>query len=218
MYPYSGKDLKNLNIRLYGPFRAIKYEHNPIIQRRNSSVSEGAWKSSLRNNWHHEREKLLPAIPNPSARQRTPADRRSRARSAERIPQRMGGGMRGARVRNASDGSKFDESEESDERSTQSPPRSQSPDAFSPPKSGRNQPMRRSTPASERRRRRKSNAGGNNSDNNKDRGFGEYSRKHKLDRHLTEELFHDIVSQNPGVGWKDIAGECTVLVPSIRSC
>ncbi len=194
---------------------APKYEHNPIISRRASSVSEGAWKNSLRSGWHYEREKLLPAIPNPEGRQRA-QERRGRARSVERIGHR-GDKMR-ARGRNPSDGGKFDESEESDERSHQSHSPPHTPDindqssAFSPPKSSHHhhrrsdQPHRRSTPTSERRRRRKSGDGGER-ERRKDRGsFTEFSRKHKLDRGLTEELFHDIVSHNPGVSWKDIAG------------
>lgn len=60
-----GSNLNNSSVK------AIEYHGganlNPVgpSQRRSSSVSEGAWKSSLRQK---ETEKLLPAIPNPSAR------------------------------------------------------------------------------------------------------------------------------------------------------
>lgn len=50
--------------------------------RRLSSVSEGAWKNSLR-----QKEKLLPAIPNPAARARG-FERKNRSRSMERISRR----------------------------------------------------------------------------------------------------------------------------------
>ena len=51
--------------------KPVSWMVRPNVEpRRNSSVSEGAWKNSLRQNLYEKPEKLLPAIPNPSARRR----------------------------------------------------------------------------------------------------------------------------------------------------
>ena len=39
------------------------------------------------------------------------------------------------------------------------------------------------------------------------RDFDEYAKKNKLDPTMTDDLVNDIISHNPGVSWKDIAGE-----------
>ena len=36
--------------------------------------------------------------------------------------------------------------------------------------------------------------------------FDDFAKRNKLDPGLTEDLANDIISHNPGVNWKDIAG------------
>lgn len=162
-------------------FRAIsapKQQEKPLtVQRRSSSVSEGAWKNSLRQKDTSysnlqtipaQSEKLLPAIPNPNARART-HERRSRARSLDRSSRR-----RSRRYAfNAAKSSK-DEEESSGESKSNSSPRGSS---------------KKGSPDLPRRKE-----------------FAEFSRRNKLDSSLTDDLASEIISRNTGVSWKDIAG------------
>ena len=40
----------------------------------------------------------------------------------------------------------------------------------------------------------------------KSRDFEDYARRNKLDPGMTDDLANDILSHDPGIGWKDIAG------------
>eukprot|EP00095_Tigriopus_kingsejongensis_P011569 snap_masked-scaffold1091_size63258-processed-gene-0.4 protein:Tk11569 transcript:snap_masked-scaffold1091_size63258-processed-gene-0.4-mRNA-1 annotation:"aaa atpase" len=130
--------------------------------RRLSSVSEGAWKNSLR-----QKEKLLPAIPNPHARARG-FERKNRSRSMERISRR-----RESKIAEAGN--------ESD-----SPPSSIASGVNKENRSASENPgeTRRKSPQS----------------------FESFSRRHKLDANMVDELSSDIISHDLRVNWKDIAG------------
>ena len=41
--------------------------------------------------------------------------------------------------------------------------------------------------------------------------FEDYARRNKLDTGLTDDLANDIISHDPGVSWKDIAGSATYI-------
>ena len=45
----------------------------------------------------------------------------------------------------------------------------------------------------------------------KEASFSDFCKKHKLDKSMTDEIVHEIVSHNPGCGWKDIAGKPYVI-------
>ena len=157
-------------------YRMLTAAPKPVehqMPRRSSSVADRAWESSLRKH-DGTMEKLLPAIPNPHARNQRS---RPRARSSDRVP---------IKRRNYRNSLTLDESV--DLKSMQESDESNSPKM-------ERKGSRRSLKSSRRKSRHDSNI-----------GFDDYVRKNRLDSDLINDLSNEIISKNPGVSWKDIAG------------
>ncbi len=173
-----------------------RFGDNPIIQRRSSSVSEGVWKNSLRQ---QQQEKLLPAIPNPAARQKLLSERRRRTRSAERRGVIRGRGIGNANGKGRGSNDDDDEEEEGDNDeeddlfNSDSEDKSSEGKASSTVSNGGRLSRLRERRSQRRQQRRKEQ-------------LRQLARRNNLDPGLAEELTQTLISRNPRVGWRDIAG------------
>jgi katanin p60 ATPase-containing subunit A1 len=160
-------------------------------------ISEGAWKNSLRQKDSYNNnvpEKLLPAIPNPSARTRAFDRRNMRTRSMDRNQVR-------SYRRNKTMANMRNDSEDGNGTKDNRMRSSSSTEDISKDLGnlyGSYNRVRRTPPNSSGAGSNTSAAGGVS--------FEEFARRNHLDSSLVSDLSHDILSHNPGVNWKDIAG------------
>ena len=196
--PRNNNDMKAIMMQLTPKDQA------PIDRRRAASVCEGAWRNSLRKvengstsappqtaaaaqqQPQPQQEKLLPAIPNPQGRLR---DRNNpRTRSLERSSRRR-------------------ERQRSGDNALIYAVGSQTPGVTSPPQEEQTN-HQTITGNSNGLANGQSNGGYRNTRKASHHGGAAAERKISkvLDSSLTDELTNEIVSTNPGVSWKDIAG------------
>ena len=185
-------------------------EQSTVPKERNSSVSEGSWKNSLR-----QREKLLPAIPNPSARREGRHRRRSISESARGSERRV------SRTRSMDlftssntplpledkSGRRRNEREESGRR------RSERRHRYSRGEGKRPHENDRSSAGSSNGRISEDDESLSHddkpyhkSDRKSDRKLERHFRGDGYEPHLVDMIEKDLLLRNPDVKWNDIAG------------